>query len=213
MRPPRSTTVRRAAGALALAPGIGYLTVEAMAASRIPAYSYVGNVVSDLGRPTSPLAWWMNAAFRVQGMAFVVTGAVLIATSRPTRGALTFTVFACFYGAGSVLVGLVPSGAGGTTQLLHVAGATAAIVGGNLALLTAAVIGLPRRSASARAAGYALGGMGLAAAAALISTGMPQGACERAAIYTIIAWQLVAGVGLLLSTGPADGRRARGRTR
>src|SRR5690349_487194 len=161
VRPPRPTTARRAAGILALAAGISYLTVEAMAASRVPAYSYLNDVVSDLGRPTSPLSWWMNAAFRVQGMAFVITAAIVVATSRPKHGALAFTAFACLYGAGSVLVGLVPSGAGGTAQLLHVAGASAAIVGGNLALVAAGRIGLPDPSTAARALGYALGGLGL----------------------------------------------------
>ncbi len=213
MRPPRPTTARRAAGVLALAAGISYLTVEAIAASRVPAYSYLSNVVSDLGRPTSPLSWWMNAAFRVQGMAFVITAAVLVATSRPKHGALAFTAFACLYGAGSVLVGLVPSGAGGTAQLLHVAGASAAIVGGNLALVTAGRIGLPDSSTAARTLGYALGGLGLTAAAALVGTDSPQGACERTAIYSIIAWQLVVGARLLLSRGPVGDRRAHGRAR
>lgn len=213
VRTPRPTTVRRTSGVLALAAGISYLTVEAIAAARVPAYSYVGDVISDLGRPTSPLSWWMNAAFRVQGMAFVVTAAVLVATARPARGGLMFTVFASLYGAGSVVVGLVPSGGSHTAQLLHVAGASAAIVGGNLALLAGGAAGLPGRSAAARTLGYILGVLGLAAAAALIGTDMPQGASERVAICTIIAWQLVVGVGLLLSTGPADDRRADGRTR
>lgn len=213
VRTPRSTLLRWAAGSVAVAAGAGYLVVEAAAASRVPGYNYPADVVSDLGRPTSPLSWWMNAAFRVQGMAFVITAAVLVATARPQRGALTFTAFACLYGAGSVLVGLVPSGSGGTAQLLHVAGATAAIVGGNLALLTAGAVGLPGRSTAARTLGYALGALGLTAAAALVGSGLPEGACERAAIYPIIAWQVVVGVGLLLSRDPADGRRAHGRVR
>lgn len=196
-----------------MAAGISYLAVEAIAASRLPGYSYLHDVVSDLGRPASPLSWWMNAAFRVQGLAFVVTGAVLVATARPKRGAFTFTVCACLYGAGSVLVGLVPSGAGGTPQLLHVAGATAAIAGGNLALITAGAAGLPTRSTTDRILGYALGALGLAAAAALIGTDIAEGALERAAIYSIIAWQVVAGVGLLLSRDPTGDRRADERAR
>ncbi|WP_185976052.1 DUF998 domain-containing protein [Mycolicibacterium sp. 018/SC-01/001] len=205
MRRSSSAAVRRAIGAVALAAGISYLVVEALAASRVAAYSYADDYVSDLGRATSPLAWWMNAGFRVQGMAFVVTGAMLVATVRPARGALTFTVFACLYGAGSVTVGLVPSG--GPGHLLHVGGATAAILGGNLALITAGRIGLPDRSRAARALGYGLGLLGLTAAGALIGTGLPSGACERTAIYSIIAWQLLAGA-RLLSTGQAGDRRA-----
>ncbi|MEH3142015.1 MAG: DUF998 domain-containing protein [Mycobacterium kyogaense] len=209
----RPATVRRAAGLLALAVGISYLLVEGFTAAHVPAYSYLENVVSDLGRPTSPLSWWMNAAFRVQGMAFVVTAAALVATSRPARGALTFTVFACLYGAGSVIVGLIPSGGSQQAQLLHVAGATAAIVGGNLALLAAGAVGLPDRSRTSRTLGYGLGTLGLIAACALIGTDLPRGLSERVAIYTIIAWQLAASVGLLLNRGPTDDRRARGRAR
>ena len=56
------------------------------------------------------------------------------------------------------------------------------------------------------------GGLGLAAGAALIGTDLPAGACERAAIYSIIAWQLASGA-RLLSRGRADDRRADGRAR
>lgn len=209
MPTPASTALRRSVGVLALAAGLSYLVIEAAAASRTAGYSYLGNYVSDLGQPRSPLDWWMNAAFRIQGLAFVVTGAVLIATVRPMRGALTFTVFACMYAAGSVIVGLVPSGVGGAAQQLHAGGAAAAIAGGNLALIVAGHIGLPDRSRSARAFGY---GLGLAAGAALIGTDLPAGACERAAIYSIIAWQLASGA-RLLSRGRADDRRADGRAR
>ncbi|MBX7454377.1 DUF998 domain-containing protein [Mycolicibacterium sp. 3033] len=213
MRTPRPTIVRRAAGVLGLVSAIGYLAIEAIAAARVPGYSYADTVVSDLGRPASPLSWWMNAAFRVQGMAFVILGTVLVATTRPARGGLTFTVFACAYGAGSVVVGLVPSGGSHLTQLLHVAGATAAIVGGNLALITAGAVRLPGPSTTHRALGYAVGGLGLASAAALVGSDVPQGAFERAAIYSIIAWQLVTSVALVLSRGRADDRRADERTR
>ena len=39
-------------------------------------------------------------------------------------------MFADVYGAGSVVVGLFPSGGSGAWQLVHAGGATAAIVGG-----------------------------------------------------------------------------------
>lgn len=207
MRIPQSETVRRAAAALWIAAGLSYLAVEAVAASRLPGYSYVGQYVSDLGRPGSPLAWWMNAAFRVQGMAFVVAGAVTVRTRRPRRGAMAFLVAACVYGAGSVVVGLFPSGGAGGPQALHVGGAAAAILGGNLAVLTAGWAGLPDTSRISRLTGYGLGGIGLLSGALLITADLPTGLCERGAIYPIIVWQLLAGA-RVLSRGRAAGPRA-----
>ncbi|KRE34487.1 hypothetical protein ASG82_19795 [Mycobacterium sp. Soil538] len=149
------------AAALWIAAGVGYLTVEAVAASRMWGYSYLTDYVSNLGRADSPLSWWMNAAFRVQGMAFVIAGALTVRTAGPRRGGMAFIVSACAYGAGSVVVGLFPSGGSGATQVLHVAGASAAILGGNVAVLTAGWAGLPHASRALRLTGYGLGTVGL----------------------------------------------------
>lgn len=200
------------AAALWIAAGVGYLTVEAVAASRVPGYSYLGQYVSDLGRPGSPMSWWMNAAFRVQGMAFVVAAALTVRTGPPRRGGLAFIVCACAYGAGSVLVGLFPSGGAGAAQALHVGGAAAAILGGNLAVLTAGWAGLPDTSRMSRLAGYCLGGIGLLSGAVLVAADLPTGLLERGAIYPIIGWQILAGA-RVLSTGRAGGPRAGARTR
>ncbi|RZT14392.1 putative membrane protein [Mycobacterium sp. BK558] len=208
------------AAALWIAAGVGYLATETVAASRMPEYSYVADYISDLGRPESPLSWWMNAAFRVQGMAFVVAGALTVRTGPPRRGGLAFVVAACAYGAGSVVVGLFPSGGTGAAQGLHVGGAAAAIVGGNLAVLIAAWAGLPHGSHGSHAlrrAGYGLGAIGLLSGVLLVAADLPTGVCERGAIYPIIAWQLLAAVAVLtsrpLSTDRAGDPRAGGRTR
>ena len=200
------------AAALWIAAGVGYLATEAVAASRMPGYSYLGQYVSDLGRPGSPLSWWMNAAFRVQGMAFVVAAALTVRTGRPRRGGMAFVVSACVYGAGSVVVGLFPSGGSGLPPALHVGGAAAAILGGNLAVLIAGWAGLPDGSRTSRLTGYTLGGLGLLSGALLIAADLPTGVCERGAIYPIIGWQLLAGASVL-STDRAGGRRAGGRAR
>lgn len=205
------------AAALWIAAGVGYLATEAVAASRMPGYSYLADYISDLGRPESPLSWWMNAAFRVQGMAFVVAGALTVRTGPPRRGGLAFVVAACVYGAGSVVVGLFPSGGSGAAQILHVGGAGAAILGGNLAVLTAAWAGLPHHSRVLCLAGYGLGTVGLVSGALLVAADLPTGVCERGAIYPIIAWQLLAAVAVLtsrpLNTDRAGDRRAGGRAR
>jgi hypothetical membrane protein len=205
------------AAVLWIGAGVGYLATEAVAASRMPGYSYLADYISDLGRPESPLSWWMNAAFRVQGMAFVVAGALMVRTRPPRRGGMAFTVSACVYGAGSVVVGLFPSGGTGAAQSVHVGGAAAAIVGGNLAVLIAAWAGLPHHSRALRRVGYGLGAIGLLSGALLVAADLPTGVCERGAIYPIISWQLVAAVAVLTSRPPstdrAGGRRAGGRTR
>ena len=92
-------------------------------------------------------------------------------------------MFADVYGAGSVVVGLFPSGGSGAWQLVHAGGATAAIVGGNLAVVTAGWAGLPDDSRVTRATGYGLGVLGLLSGALLVATDLPTGACERGAIY------------------------------
>lgn len=186
----RSRLLRWAPPVLWLGAAAAYLVVEALAASRVPGYSYAADYVSDLGRPReSPLGWFMGAAFRVQGAAFVVAGAVAVRAFRPRGTRLAFVVLACVYGAGSVVVGLVPSGQGGAAGAVHVAGATAAIVAGNAALLVAARLPFGR---AVRTAGAALGTLGFASAALLVLTNLPTGLCERGAIYSIIAWQVVA---------------------
>ncbi|AFM14857.1 putative membrane protein [Mycolicibacterium chubuense NBB4] len=189
---PSPSALRLIAAALWIGAGVGYFVVEAAAASRLAGYSVANDYISDLGRPDSPLAWWMNAAFRVQGMAFVVAGALTVHADRPRRGRMVFVVAACVYGAGSVAVGLVPSGGAGAPALVHAAGAAAAIVGGNLAVLAAGRAGLPAGAGGVHAVGYGLGVVGLVGGALLLWSGLPRGLCERAAIYAIIAWQLLA---------------------
>ncbi|WP_163723686.1 DUF998 domain-containing protein [Mycolicibacterium psychrotolerans] len=213
MRTPRASTVRWTAAFLWTAAGVGYLAVEAVTAAHVPDYSYARDYVSDLGRPASDLAWWMNAAFRLQGLAFVVAGALAVWATRPRRGGLAFVVFACMYGAGSVVVGLFPSGGSGMWQVLHAAGATAAIIGGNLAAGTAGWAGVPDDSQASRVAGYGLGALGVLSAVLLVNTELPTGLFERGAIYSIIAWQLAAAWTVGVSTDRAGGRRAGGRAR
>ena len=69
---------------------------------------------------------------------------------------------------------------------MHAGGATAAIVGANLAVVTAGWAGLPDDSRVTRATGYGLGVPGLLSGALLVATDLPTGACERGAIYPIL---------------------------
>lgn len=192
--------------------GIWYLATEACAARRLSGYSYSSDYISDLGRPLqSPLAGWMNGAFIAQGAAFALAALVVVATARLRPGTMTFAAFALTYGAGSALVGLVPSGGTGTASLVHFAGAFAAIVGGNLAVITAGVVLL--RGTRFRAAGLVsvtLGILGLICGGLLLcdsvfNADVPfgDGVWERVAVYTIIGWQLLAGCAVVLTKLPA----------
>ncbi|MGB3353736.1 MAG: DUF998 domain-containing protein [Mycobacterium sp.] len=202
----RQTRPRVAAGVWIVS-GAWYLVTEAVVAQRLPGYSYAMNYISDLGQPLrSPMAAWMNGAFIAQGVAFAVAAATMVAALPRARGSAAFLGCALIYGVGSVVVGVFPSGGTGTVALMHVGGATAAIVGGNLAILTAGSVLLHRRRFRAVGiAGAALGVIGLISGAMLVArsalgadTLLGDGAWERGSIYTIIGWQLGAGLAALV---------------
>ena len=194
----------RGAAALWIVAGVFYLMTEFVVAQQVPGYSYAADYISDLGRPLrSPMAGWMNGAFIAQGVAFALAGVLVVTALRAGRAAVVFVGLALLYGAGSVIVGVYPSG--GAAAHVHVAGATAAIVAGNLAVLTAGVGLLRRRRFRALgSASVALGAAGLICAGVLLSGsvfGAPvfgDGDWERAAIYSIIGWQLLAAVAVLV---------------
>lgn len=206
MRTATSATGLRVAASLSVVAGVFYLTTEAVVAAHLSGYSYSSDYISDLGQPLrSPMAAWMNGAFIAQGVAFAVAAAVLVAAMPRGRGSAAFLGGALIYGVGSVVVGVFPSGSTGTVALMHVGGAAAAILGGNLAILTAGAVLLHRRQfRTVGIAGAALGVIGLISAAMLVArsalgadTLLGDGAWERAAIYTIIGWQLGAGLAAL----------------
>jgi hypothetical membrane protein len=201
----RSFTRERAAGASFLAAGGVYLAGEAATARAwtAPAYDYSRNWISDLGAPAvgvfhgrmvdSPLHGLMNAAFLADGLLFLL-GAVLLA--RAARPALLFLALAAAHSAGMLLIALVPETVPAPLGSLHFIGALLAIGGGNGAIMLGSRLARPRR------AGLLLGLVGLAA---LVALGFPDaldaaggGLVERLAVYPITAWELIAGLSLLL---------------
>ncbi|MCV7154372.1 DUF998 domain-containing protein [Mycolicibacterium pyrenivorans] len=200
MRATRQSAVLRVAAALWIVAGAWYLGVEAVVAQGFPGYSYSADYISDLGRPwQSPLAAWMNGAFIVQGLAFAVAASLVVTVMRPRPGTVAFLGLAWVYGLGCVVVGVFPSG--GADAVMHVRGATAAIVAGNLAVLTAGVLLCRRRCRALGVAGVALGAAGLVCGGVVLGNAaldvepfFGDGAWERGAVDSIIAWQLLAGV-------------------
>ena len=136
----------RSAAACWLAAGIAYPCLEAVAAAAHPGYRYAQDMISDLGRPDSPLHAVMNTAFVVQGTLFFAGAATSSRAVRADggRGARAFLACAAANAVGNVAVasvssGSVPSGPGGIAWV-HVTGAVLAIVGGNAAIVAGAPI-------------------------------------------------------------------------
>ncbi|GGF12347.1 DUF998 domain-containing protein [Williamsia phyllosphaerae] len=205
----RPSGVRLAAWAWLIG-GLVYFVTEALAAVRYPDYSYARDYISALGVPdASPSAALMNlGAFIVHGILFAAGGLLLVhAIGRTSRGRTAFVMLTVINGVGNVLVGVFHAGA----SPLHGFGALLAIVGGNAAMIVAggvfADIGAPRwYCVASRVAGV----LGIASFVALLAiagadTGL-EGAVERGAVYSIIGWDIVTGLVILLPTLP--GRRA-----
>ncbi|MGJ0118185.1 DUF998 domain-containing protein [Williamsia sp. MIQD14] len=202
----------RVAAWLWLAGGVVYVVSEVIAVTGYPGFSLVRDYISALGIPgDSPRATTMNVgAFLVHGCLFAAAGVVAARGLSGTRRARAgLAGLAVTNGVGNVLVGLFHAG----TSPLHGVGAFLAIVGGNAALIVAA--GLFRRSGAPAfwcAASRAAGVIGIGCFVALLAvsgadTGI-EGAIERGSVYTIIGWDIVAGVALLMCR-PAGQRASR----
>lgn len=218
-----SSSSRRArviAGSLWIASGLVYVIAEAIAASAFPGYSYATNYISDLGVPDigtyqgraidSPLHAVMNAGFVAHGILFLLAAvfAIRSAAAGPRRA---FVALAAIHAIGICLVGTIPGSQTSVDNglaIFHVAGATMAILAGNLA---AVVAGLgSRRIGAARGyvvASVVIGTVGILCAIMLsVDSGsasidlLPDGVWERAAVYSITVWELGTGVVLLVSS-------------
>ncbi|KQQ03591.1 MULTISPECIES: DUF998 domain-containing protein [unclassified Rathayibacter] len=218
--------LRTIAGLLWIVGPLVYLGAEAVAASAFPGYSYAENYISDLGVPEvgayegraidSPLHAVMNAGFVIEGVLFL---AAALTTVRASSGGprWAFLALAAAHSVGIALVGLVhgsrQSLENGTAGI-HVLGAALAIIGGNLAAITAGVTVLRSRTRWAPGTvGIVLGTVGLLGLVLLrVDSGstaldlLPDGVWERVAVYTVTAWQLVTGT-LLLAGGPSPSPR------
>jgi hypothetical membrane protein len=219
-RPP---LIPAAAGVAWIAAAVVYVSTEAIAASAFPGYSYSANYISDLGVPDvaefqgraidSPLAAVMNAGFVLQGALYLL--AALIATRALRTGPRrSFLALAAVHAVGITVVGLIHGSASSAASgigWMHVVGAGMAIIAGNAASILAGTgsrrIGLPR---GFRIASVALGVVGLVALGLLQALGGSDvdGIYERGSVYSVTAWELLAGVSVLVAA-----RRARARAR
>ncbi|WP_223359154.1 DUF998 domain-containing protein [Leifsonia sp. ZF2019] len=210
MRPIQSTS----ATLWIVAAGV-YLVAEAVSALAFPGYSYATNYISDLGVPDvgtfqgrsmdSPLHLMMNVAFVLHGVLFAVA-AILTARGDAWRTTARrwFVALAGVHAVGIILVGLFPgSQANADSGLIvfHVLGAAMAIIGGNAAVVVAGVTLLRQGPRWLGSTSIALGVVGIVGLVMLLvdSTSstidlLPDGVWERMAVYTILAWELLAGI-------------------
>jgi hypothetical membrane protein len=165
-------------------------------------YSMAVNYISDLGAARSPLHWVMNGSFVLQGL-LIFFGALWVRGYFPwlTR------VLLAIAGIGVLVVGLFPEDG---NARMHVAGAIAHFLGGNLAMVVLGVAWI-RRSASNPEARwnswltFAAGSVGLLATIALGFRTSPAwtwdtGTVERMAAYPLPLWLSATGYLLLRST-------------
>lgn len=173
-------------------------------------YSWSVNAISDLaaagcgpwpgdGRYVcSPLHVWMNASFVLLGLLFVA-GLALTGLLRSHGLSWPSRVFLVLAGIGFVLAGLAPADVNEET---HIVAALTIFFGGNLGLLY--VERSPRIVTSLPAAPGALtlGAIGLVATALLLGQiylvfGL--GGMERLAVFPLLIWAVLIGIGLLRS--------------
>ncbi|BBX01823.1 hypothetical protein MMOR_27590 [Mycolicibacterium moriokaense] len=198
-----------AAAVLWICAAVTFIGFEAIAAAAVPSYSYVAQYISVLGVPEwSPRASLMNWAFYLQAVLFLTgTIAAVQAVGGQWRGAV-FLLLTTINAVGNVLVGFVH----GFSPLwndgydwLHRLGAFLAICGGNGAVIVgSAVLGQAVSMRWYRPIGVLIGAAGLVAAGLLQTYNtwardfMHIGLVERGSVYTIMIWQILTGVVLLV---------------
>lgn len=211
---PRPPLIPAAAGLAWIAAAAVYVGTEGVAASAFPGYSYSANYISDLGVPDvaeyqgraidSPLHAVMNAGFILQGVLYLVAAVILTRALRagPRRA---FLALAVLHAVGITVVGLIHGSASSAASgigWMHVVGAGMAIIAGNAASIVAG-LGSGRVGAARafRVASVALGVVGLVALALLQALGGSDidGIWERGSVYTVTAWELTAGIAVLVA--------------
>lgn len=201
-------TSRRNLGAAAvlwISAALVFLVVEGLAAAAVqPSYSYATGYISDLGVPAwSPRAALMNSAFWVQGLMFLA-GAVLIARTAG-RGRL-FVLLTVINAVGNILVAVAHGGSALVANgyaWMHVLGACLVFVAGNAAILFGSWVVAPMVALKGyRAVSVTLAIIGFVCLATLSITtsraGLPSGVPERGTVYSILVWQILTGVVLLV---------------
>jgi hypothetical membrane protein len=207
-----------AAGGLLLGAGLLFGSTELTCALQWeePRYSYMRNYISDLGvagkvwqegewihSPTSSI---FDSGVMLSSLLSVLAAVALVlavtGTLKDTRWAeKTFLALIAISFIGCVLIVSFDA----PLSAIHLIGAFACIGGGGLATIFGSLWILPKIWGGRVKVLAGMGVVGLVAmqavAAAQLGVWVPSlgiGALERAAVYSIAAWQLMVGLGLLL---------------
>ncbi len=203
---------RRIAGAILWLCCAQFFVVEAICARAwSPAYSYARNYISDLGAVhcaafppgtamfvCSPLHVLMDVSFVLQGV-LIAGGTLLLAPvfARNRLGAAGSALIA-LAGAGVAAVGFAPEDA---HIVVHLLGAAANIVGGNVGMIAVGIAlrAMPQLRTIGGTA-IAAGLIGLVAGQLLVDRtdlGLGIGGIERVAIYPLPLWLAFTGASLV----------------
>ncbi|WP_168217692.1 DUF998 domain-containing protein [Occultella kanbiaonis] len=221
--------MRRTLGGLAYLAGLLYPVVEVVAASAwANGYSWSSNFISDLGltqcvdlargHVCSPQHLVFNTAFVLLGV-LVALGSIALAPILTSRWRRPVLAVALLHAAGVVMVGLFPGsvieaiGGDSRQMALHSAGTLAAIGGGNLLMLLAAVASWHtwKGYAVASASLLCVGLVGISLDTLGLDTHGP-GAVQRITAYPVLAWLVLTGAAVLIGRPPLPST-SRGRAR
>ena len=203
------------AAILLIAAALEYWAIEAITALawKTPMYNYAFNFISDLGVPScstfqgrvicSPLHNLMNTGFIAQGVLFFIASLLLLRLfSGPSR--YVYLVLALIYSIGFILVGTFHGSTAATengTIVYHYLGAFMSILGGNIIAIGTGFqwrhLETPRWFGRMS---IVLGIIGIVSAVILFPTigSIPSGIPERISVYTILLWQILLGIVLLV---------------
>jgi len=162
-------------------------------------YSMTRDYISDLGAARSPLHWVMNGSFQLQGL-LIFFGTVLVRRFYPAKPIYWIALgLLAVAGVGVLLVGLAPED---ENIRLHLMGAAANFLGGNLGMI---LLGLTSSKQGYGRMTLVLGSVGLLATLALMfrgGLGSEVGMVERLAAYPLPLW--LTWTGLRRNAAPAS---------
>ncbi|TDE94804.1 DUF998 domain-containing protein [Occultella glacieicola] len=222
-------SMRRTLGALAYLAGMLYPVVEIVVAlAWAGGYSWSTNFISDLGLTQcadltrgsvcSPWHLLFNTALVLMGV-LIALGSIALAPVLSPRWRGPVLAVALVHAAGVAMVGLFPGSIveaiGGDTRrmLWHSVGTLAAIGGGLLLMLLAAVATrhIWRGYALASAVLACPGLLGIAIDTLNIATVGP-GTVQRLTVYAVIVWLMLTGLSVLTGRPPLPSATAAARS-
>ena len=191
----------RAGGAVLVLGVLQFIAGMVIAQLGYPGYSLIGNYISDLGGPHSPLAWVFNDSIRVLGLLGIL-GVVMIRTAFQDRltskVGLWFLVVAEF---GAILVGTFPETSPELGGNIHSVVSAITFIGSGIALLILSVAML-RDTRWEGYRGYTfLSGVVTLIALVLFQENLNGplgvGGMERLIVAPILLWAILIGIHLL----------------